>query len=351
MTAKGELTPMERVLAAASLKEPDRVPVLPFDEAFQANLAGYTLTETRSETAKHVKAQLKTLQELGYDGVFSIGFTQGTIDLSMAPNVKVSDGMPSIMEPYLIQDYKDIEKLRPPHPSKDKRIQHLIEVVRELKKAVGPDVPVIARKSAPFEIACMLRGSKYVYKDMRQKPEFVHQILGIVTEADILIGEAMIEAGGDIIMCFDPTASGSCISRKDYAAFALPYNQRMIKAMKKAGAKAMLLHICGDTSDRLDLLVETGANILSLDQVDFAAAKEQIGKKACLMGNIDLVKVLYRGKPQDVEKAAAECIRKAGRGGGFILAGSCAVSAGTPIENVAAISKAAKKYGTYPLKI
>jgi uroporphyrinogen decarboxylase len=351
MSVSDAMTPMERVLAAAFLKEPDRVPVLPFDEAFQANLAGFTLDETRSDVEKHVKAQLKTLRELGYDGVFGLGFTQGTIDLSLAPNVKVSNGMPSIFEPYLIQDYTDIEKLKPPLPSEDKRMRHIIEVVRSLKKAVGPDVPVIARKSAPFEIACMLRGSKYVYKDMRRKPEFVHQILDIVTEADIVMGQALIEAGGDIVMCFDPTASGTCISKKDYATFALPYNQKMIKAMKKAGAKAMLMHICGDTTDRLDLLVETGANILSLDQVDFAAAKEQIGKKACLMGNIDLVKVLYKGMPQDVETAALECIMKAGKGGGFVLAGSCAISAGTPVENVAAISKAAKKYGTYPLQI
>jgi len=351
MANEDESTPMERVMATVFLKEPDRVPVLPFDEAFQANFAGYTLTETRSDIKKHVEAQMKTIRELGYDGVFGLGFIQGTIDLSLAPNVRLQDGMPSIMEPPLIQDYKDIEKLKPPHPSKDKRMLHIIEVVRELKNAASSNIPVLARKSSPFEIACMLRGSKNVYKDMRQRPEFIHQILDIVTEADILLGEALIEAGGDIIMCFDPTTSGSCISRRDYATFALPYTQRMTRALKKAGAKAILFHICGDTSDRLDLLVETGTNILSLDQVDFATAKEQIGRKVCLMGNIDLVKVLYKGTPEDVEKAALECIRKAGKGGGFILAGSCAIPPGTPVENVAAISKAAKKYGTYPLQL
>ena len=351
MIVKDEMTPMERVLAAASVREPDRVPVLPFDEPFQADLAGYTLTQTRSNTEKHVQAQLNTLRTLGYDGVFGLGFIQGTIDLSMAPNVRLDDGMPSIVEPYLIQNYQDVEKLKPPKPSQDIRQLHIIEVVRKLKKTVGIEVPVIARKSTPFEITCMLRGSKNVYMDMRQRPEFVHEILEKVTEADIMLGKELIEAGGDIIMCFDPTASGSCISRKDYATFALPYTQRVNKAMKKVGAKAILFHICGDTSDRLDLLAETGANILSLDQVDLATAKEQIGMKVCLMGNIDLVNVLYRGTPQDVERAAIGCIKKAAKGGGFILAGSCAISRGTPAENVAAMSRTAKEFGTYPLTL
>jgi len=97
-------------------------------------------------------------------------------------------------------------------------------------------------------------------------------------------------------------------------------------------------------------MVDAGARIIELDyQVDLAFAKNKVGKKVCIEGNIDPVSVLLNGKPNDVKREARECIKKAAKGGGFMLSSGCEVPLNVPFENVKAMVSAAKKYGQYPI--
>ena len=80
----------------------------------------------------------------------------------------------------------------------------------------------------------------------------------------------------------------------------------------------VILHICGNVSDRLDLIADTGYDGVSLDSmVDLAYAKKEVGDRICLIGNVDVFKPLREGTPAEVVKKAEECIETAGAGGGF----------------------------------
>jgi uroporphyrinogen decarboxylase len=110
------------------------------------------------------------------------------------------------------------------------------------------------------------------------------------------------------------------------------------------------LHICGAATKILPLMADTGADILEIDQkVDIGSAKELVGNKANLMGNLDPTAVLFLGTPETIERAAKECIMKAGKGGGLILSSGCDVPMRTPFRNIEAMVRAAEKFGKYPL--
>jgi uroporphyrinogen decarboxylase len=82
-----------------------------------------------------------------------------------------------------------------------------------------------------------------------------------------------------------------------------------------------LVHICGNTTDRLDLFPQTGASCISLDhKTDIAKAKETLHGKMCFGGNVDPVKIMLNGS--------------AGTDGGFVLMPGCDIPPTVPYENI-----------------
>ena len=96
----------------------------------------------------------------------------------------------------------------------------------------------------------------------------------------------------------------------------------------------LLVHICGDTSDRLDSVVDIGSDVFSLDyQVNLMNAKKtMIDNKVTLLGNIR-PSLLYNRNPKEIKGACRSCV-KSTEGKRFILGAGCDIAPGTPIENI-----------------
>jgi uroporphyrinogen-III decarboxylase len=76
--------------------------------------------------------------------------------------------------------------------------------------------------------------------------------------------------------------------------------------------RGVILHICGDTSDRLDLMADSGAVAISLDNVvDLAFAKKQVGNRVLISGNVSPVTTMLMGTPEDVMREARNNLRQA----------------------------------------
>jgi uroporphyrinogen-III decarboxylase len=117
----------------------------------------------------------------------------------------------------------------------------------------------------------------------------------------------------------------------------------MVSALKKTGVK-LIMHICGDTSDRLELLAETGVDGLSLDaKVDFGFAREILGHAYLLMGNVEPTDPLFMGTPQKVYEHSKKVIDQAGGEGHFFLSGGCLIPDVVSVENVEAMFRAARE--------
>jgi uroporphyrinogen-III decarboxylase len=69
---------------------------------------------------------------------------------------------------------------------------------------------------------------------------------------------------------------------------------------KKKTKVPILVHMCGDTIETMQLLPDAGVECFSCDvKVNLAAARKSIGKKMAIMGNINPVKVLWQGHSQE----------------------------------------------------
>lgn len=139
----------------------------------------------------------------------------------------------------------------------------------------------------------------------------------------------------DVVVIADH-ATGDLVSPKTYQDFLLPVHQEMNQRI----GGPMILHLCGNCSDRLRLFVEVGFDVYHFEwQVDAKMAVQTVNREMSLIGNIRNKNVLFGGTPEDVYKQARYSIEA----GVDILAPECAVPLQTPIENLKAIVEAAKQ--------
>jgi len=83
--------------------------------------------------------------------------------------------------------------------------------------------------------------------------------------------------------------------------------------------------------------------------VELATAKEMIGDRLCLIGNLDITHILVDASKEEVYEAVRTSIAAAGRGGGYILAPTNS-HPGMSVERLHWMLEAVDRYGHYPLR-
>jgi uroporphyrinogen decarboxylase len=339
----------ERVMATIRGEEPDRVPVIPAAREWCIRQAGFKFGEVLECPEKYVFSQYYCVREFEYDAVWDF-FAIHAESEALGSKLKIGDDMPpSVIEP-IVQDYStDLPRIRIPNPYKDGRLPKMLDIIRRLKELCEGRIPVLGYCQAPFRHAAMLRGLEKILRDTKRAPEKLKELLEISLIGLIHWGIAVAEAGADIICVSDPTVSRDVMSRDTWLEFGFPYLKRLAHALKRTG-KPLQLHVCGDTTDRLDTFVQAGFDILCLDtKVDFGLAREQVGDEVCLMGNVCPFTTLLFGTAKDAEEDSRKVIQQAGVRGKFILSSGCMLSPDTPADNVRAMVHAARTYGRYPM--
>jgi uroporphyrinogen decarboxylase len=340
------LTPKDRALAAFARKKPDRVPLCIF-------LGGSWPVINSGTTLKSLIGRPKETAELFWDvnrrlgaDIVMVGAGATALQIKvLGGDVRFNDnGAPEIMgEPVKKPD--DLQKLTVSQVYGDRDVRWLVETCEETMKIAGSDALVLASGRAPFTLAGQIYGlenfSRALYKDKK----FAHELLEFTTALSSEYYREMIingHAHGAFIA--DPTASGDCISKKHFEEFALPYLTRVVDGIKQMHCPAML-HICGNITDRLPLIPDSGADCISIDtKVEISDAAQLAGERICIAGNVDPVNTLEFGSADDVRRVSLKCLRDGAKNGGFVLTPGCDFGAGVTEENLKALSSSITEY-------
>lgn len=346
---EGKMTSFQRVMTALEGGQPDRVPVVPIVRDWCARQVGFRFCDILASIEKYVYAQYFCLKHFGYDAVWDLLAIHAESE-AMGSILNFPEDSPPAVVDHVVKDYKvDLAKLSIPDPEKDGRLPFILEGTRRLKELCAGEYAVVGFIQAPFRHASMLRGAENVLRDSFKQPNQLKELLEIATESQIIYGKAVVKAGADIICISDPTSSGDAVSISTWEKFGAPYTTRVVKTVKETGVK-MFMHICGDTTDRLESLARTGVDALSLDsKVDFGHARKILGDSICLIGNVDPAYTLLFEKPEKVKAEAEYSMRTAGKHGNFILSSGCMVPVEMPPDNLQAMVDTAKEKGVYPL--
>ena len=224
-------------------------------------------------------------------------------------------------------------------PEKDCRLPVVLNATRWLVRQAQDRVFVVVSLKGPFTLASFLCGPEQFLELLVNGPEIAHHYLRLATENQLRYLRAIVNSGG-VPFIGDPMASGSIIGPEQFRRFALPYLQELTNAAHTLGVWTGL-HICGDTSRLLKLLARTGADILSLDEMNLSMVRERLGPEVVIMGNVSTA-LLASGTPAMVEQAAARCL--ADGMPKLLLASACDVPVDTSAENITALVRTAREW-------
>ena len=236
--------------------------------------------------------------------------------------------------------------------------------VRERARALREDTDhfVVMRMVAshgPFQTACDLRGTVEFLMDLARDRDFAHALLDRITTIQEGLIRLAMQAGGeyfDMIELPGDDYAGNTnlmISPVMFREFIKPCLERLIRAVRESNPQTkVMLHSDGAITKLLPDLIALGVDAVHplepLPATDMPAVKEQFGGQLSFLGGIDISHAM-RGSRQDVIENARHSIAALGPGGGYILAPSNHLQADVPPENVVALFEAAREYGRYPV--
>ena len=343
-----KMTPKERFLGILQGKEVDRLLVSPLILNFASRSLGLKIRDFCTNGKNMGDANVACFKKYRHDVVY-IFSTTSTVAEAMGTKMHFpEDDAPQVESP-LIQTREDIKKVRPVNPEKDGRLPVYLEAVKRCVDAIGNEVFIVPVIGAPFTTAAALRGTEIFIKELYTDPELVHTLLRLSTQSVKNLIDAYAKAGG-VPVTVEPVATGSMISEKHFREFALPYLKEVYAHIHSHGIPGVL-HICGKTKRVIQCMAESGADILSIDNIDLLEAKKLVGEKVCLMGNVSPSDGMLKGNPLTIKGMIRDCIMKAADSPkGFVLATGCEVPINTPHENMVAFLGAGRQFARLPIQ-
>jgi uroporphyrinogen decarboxylase len=338
---KDLLTPRERFGLLVIDEPQDRVPVFPLVTAHAARVAGIDLRDYYTDGFAMARAQLAAQEFYGVDFI-SFFSEVGLVAEALGSNFDYpDDDLPMLAEPKWRELAEPDELVV--NPCADGRLRVYLDAIAYAYEARGDTVPILAYVPAPFTTAQQLVDSEAFLLGLLTEPDRVHALLRYATRSVKSLCRGVIGAGGLPILV-DPLASGSVISAEHYRAFALPYEAEVVHYLHRFDLD-VVLHICGDTNPIIELMPESGADLLSIDRIELRDAVRRAGQRCRIVGNLD-TSALLLGTAHEVADAVAEMVG-AGQTNptGFVAATGCEVPLGTPPENVRAFVRAAQEAG------
>lgn len=335
------MTGRERVLHHLAGREVDCLPAMPITMQFAADLLGVPYLQYVTDHRVLVEAQILTATTFDFDYVSAISDPAREAGDLGAAVIMTDDSPPALDSSHpLVTDKSVLSRLRAKAHAPGPRMSDRLEAIALLKQRIGDEKLVEGWIEGPCAEAADLRGLENLMTDFADDPEFVQDLFEFVLEMEVAFARWQIEAGADIIGIGD--AAASLVGPRIYREFVLPYEQRMVKAVHDAGA-LVRLHICGNTRRILTDMGTTGADIIDLDYFSpVGEARQAMGPDQMLLGNIDPVRVLRNGTPDEVWDAIQECHRSAGIR--YIVGAGCEVPRDTSHLNVRSLVGYAREH-------
>ncbi|MHC4482264.1 MAG: uroporphyrinogen decarboxylase family protein [Planctomycetota bacterium] len=325
------MTSKERIYAILKGDSFDHPAVTPIFMAWAANYIGRTYRDYYLDGDVLTEAQLAVTRAFNLDQISAISDPWREASAYGVEFEYPPDGIGKPKD-VLIKTYDDISRIKLLDIENAKRMKQRVESVRKMAAETGQTHSVLGWIEGPLAEYADLRGLESAMIDLMDKPEMFTEAADVIVQNAIAFAVAQIKAGADMIGIGD--AAASLIGANMYTEYVLPWEQRLIAAIHEAGA-AVKLHICGNIKKIIQHIPQSGADIIDVDwMVPLDQARELAGPDVTLSGNFDPSAVLLQGSPEDVAKAARQCVETAGYK--FILMPGCEVPPATPEENIRA---------------
>lgn len=188
------------------------------------------------------------------------------------------------------------------------------------------------------------------------EPELLCELMDRLVARRFAEVESIYAAIGDradmVFGLGDDVASQAALwmSPEHYRRYVKPRHAQIVRFIKARTSAKIIFHCCGACRAILPDLIEIGVDVFNPTQTSAAGMdpfelKRQFGQDLVFWGGIDVQHLLPRGSVQDVEREVKRHIDALAPGGGYVLSPSHIIQRGTPAQNVLAMYRTALEYG------
>ena len=236
-----------------------------------------------------------------------------------------------------LREEGEILKLSAPDPVME--LGYVMNAVSEIRGALNGSVPLIGFSGSPWTLACyMVEGAsstdyRHVKRLAYARPDLMHHILTVTTEAIVAYLNAQIEAGAQAVMVFD--SWGGVLSEAAYQEFSLPYLERVVKGLTREneGRRVPSTVFTKGGGLWLEKISKIGSDAVGLDwTMDIGRARELVGDPVALQGILD-PSVLF-APPEVVAAQARQVLDAFGPHPGHVFNLGHGISQFTPPESM-----------------
>ena len=235
-----------------------------------------------------------------------------------------------------------------PNPNSVEETCRLVELIRELS---GDRYYLMRHGDATFELPNGAQLVDFAYR-LADEPEKVHSDAQAAVNAALERAAEYAKHGGldGFALCSDYCFNtGPFLSPAQFGEFITPYLAQLVKGYRDLGFY-VIKHTDGNIMPVLDQLVQTNPHALhSLDPqggVDMAEVKKLVGRKVCLIGNVNCG-LVDTGTDAQVVESTRYALRHGMPGGGYIFSTSNCIYTGMRLARYELILDLWRNEGNY----
>ncbi len=235
-----------------------------------------------------------------------------------------------------MQSMADVKAL--PIPDPEQELGYVMNAVRTIRKNLQGEVPLIGFSGSPWTLATYMveGGSSKAFTKIKKMafadPQALHLLLDKLADSVILYLNAQIKAGAQSVMVFDTW--GGVLSPRDYKDFSLQYMHKIVDGLIRHhdGRQVPVTLFTKNGGMWLESIAATGCDAVGLDwTIDIGDAKERVGDKVALQGNMD-PSMLY-APAERIEQEVQTILDGFGSGTGHVFNLGHGIHLDVPPEN------------------
>jgi len=230
--------------------------------------------------------------------------------------------------------YADFSEIHIPENILEKpSMRVVLDALSILRHNVGDRVSIVGKVMGPWTLSYHMAGTQnFLLRIGMGEREKVITMMRQLMPISIAFARAQFQAGADVVVLADHV-TGDLAGPYHYEELLLPIHREITSEV----GGPLILHVCGDCNDRLELFAEAGFEAYHFEwQMDAKVVVKKVGHRMSLVGCINNPQVLYQGTPDDAYAQARYAIEA----GVNIIGPECAIPLATPLENLKAIVSA-----------
>ena len=376
------MTSRERVRAALSRSEPDRVPVDLGTPVSSIHREAYAALRAHLGLPRRELAILDRMQQIAViDEDVLERFQADTRQLVLSParawqsagegeyvdewgvRFRAASGgryFDMVGHPLAHASLRDLDRHPWPDPEDPARFVGLQERARRLHEETDRAVVLNGFGEALFGLPSWVRGHERFYLDLAEGSPMAEALLDRFLDYALRLATRALELVGpyvDVVRVADDlgTELGPIVSPRLYRALIKPRQRKLYERIKSRSHASLLLHSCGSVRELIQDFVDIGVDALNPVQLsargmDSAALKRDFGARICFWGGgCDTQRVLPFGTVSEVRAEVQRRVRELAPGGGYVFCAVHNIQFDVAPQKIVTLYDTAREVGAYPM--